>query len=229
MRHFYLLLALCLCLASCRGGGKSAPAALETPRPVPVDTASFFSVSPLPDSVFTLMQGRSFNDRCPVSREDLRYLTILHKDLKGRTLKGEMVCNELIAEDLRVIFLELYKAGYPIEKVSLIDNYGADDEASMRDDNSSCFNSRTIRGTSLISKHSLGLAVDINPFYNPSLKHGNVRPEGAEAYTDRNSDFPYKIVRGDPCHKAFTSRGFIWGGGWASSKDWQHFEKPLSR
>ncbi len=225
-----LLLLASLAIFSCRGkgGGSGTASTLSAPAaPEVMDTASFFTVSEIPDSVFERMQGKSFNSGTTVSREDLRYLTVLHKNWSGETLRGEMVCNKAIAEDLREIFLELFKEGYPIEKMRLVDDYGADDEASMTDNNSSCFNCRTISGTRMISKHSLGLAVDINPLYNPALKHGIVRPSVSKAYTDREKDFPYKIMRGDACHRAFTSRGFVWGGGWASSKDWQHFEKRI--
>mgnify|MGYP002854228837 CR=1 FL=1 len=200
-------------------------AAAESATEVPLDTLAYFTSSSIPDSVFLRMRGLSFRDDGPIRREDLRLVTILHKNASGETLRGEMVCNRLIAGDLLEIFLELFRVGYPIEKMRLVDEYGALDEASMLDNNSSCFNCRLIKGTRLMSKHSLGLAVDINPLYNPSLKRGVVRPEGSGPYTDREADFPYKITRGDPCHKAFTSRGFVWGGSWAGSKDWQHFEK----
>ena len=33
------------------------------------------------------------------------------------------------------------------------------------------------------------------------------------------------IKKGDACYKAFTSRGWKWGGNWKNSKDYQHFEK----
>lgn len=35
------------------------------------------------------------------------------------------------------IFQTLYEAGYPIEKIRLVDEYDAEDERSMRDNNSS--------------------------------------------------------------------------------------------
>ena len=61
----------------------------------------------------------------------------------------------------------MYEANYPIEKVRLVDEYNADDETSMSANNSSCFNYRTISGTNKVSMHGRGLAVDINPLYNP--------------------------------------------------------------
>ena len=40
----------------------------------------------------------------------------------------------------------------------------------MSDNNTSAFNFRTIAGTDIVSEHGMGLAVDVNPFYNPQVK-----------------------------------------------------------
>jgi hypothetical protein len=111
----------------------------------------------------------------------------------------------------------------------LIDEYDADDEASMRANNTSAFNFRKSSGMRTLSKHSTGMAIDINPLYNPLVKHREGRtkvyPSTAVPYIDRTQDFPYKIVKGDLCYRLFKKYGFSWGGDWKSSKDYQHFEK----
>ena len=84
---------------------------------------------------------------------------------------GEMVVNAAIADKVLGIFRQLYEAGYRIERMALIDNYGANDETAMRANNSSSFNFRFMTGsTTKISKHGLGLAIDINTLYNPYVK-----------------------------------------------------------
>ena len=55
------------------------------------------------------------------------------------------------------------REGFSIMEIS-------DDEIMMRDNNSSCFNYRLISNTNTISKHGLGMAVDINALYNPYHK-----------------------------------------------------------
>ena len=77
------------------------------------------------DSIFCIMKGKSYKKNCNISRCDLRYIKVLHKNLQGETILGEMVCNKAIASDLLDIFRELYDAGYPIERMVLIDNYNA--------------------------------------------------------------------------------------------------------
>ena len=130
------------------------------------------------------------------------------------------------------IFKKLYKADYPIEKVRLVDEYDADDEKSMEDNNSSSFNFRFISHTTKVSKHGLGLAVDINTLYNPYTKIVDgkriVEPVNAEAYLDRSKDFMYKIDHDDLCYRLFKEKGFEWGGDWTRAKDYQHFEMPDS-
>ena len=189
-----------------------------------------FYISGISDELFERIRGKSYKDDCPVPPDDLRYLHVLHVDAEGNTLEGELICNREIAEDLLEIFRELYEAQYPIEKIRLVDEYDADDETSMTADNTSSFNYRKISHSSRISKHGLGLAIDINPLYNPSTKSVNgewiCEPPDAWAYLDRNADFPYKIVEGDLLHTLFKEHGYRWGGDWVRQKDYQHFEVP---
>ena len=102
--------------------------------------------------------------------------------------------------------------------------------ARMRDNNSSAFNFRYISYSTKLSKHALGLAVDINTLYNPYVKkvdgRRNVEPANAEKYTDRSIEFPHKIDHDDLCYKVFAEHGFEWGGDWEHAKDYQHFEMP---
>lgn len=189
----------------------------------------YFKVSPVPDDIFALMQGKTYKEDCTVPREDLRYILCLHKDIEGRSIVGEMVASKEIAGKLKDIFLQLYEASYPIGKMRLPDYWDADDEKMMRENNSSCFNFRTLPNSSKPSKHGLGLAVDINPLFNPYCKLAPdgtllISPETAAPFMDRDANFSYKIVRGDLCHRLFLENGFKWGGGWATMKDYQHFE-----
>ncbi len=192
--------------------------------------AQTFTSSPIPDSVFQRMQGRSFPEGCTILRSDLRYLRLSHVDAEGREHVGEMVCNKAIAQDLLDIFRELYRQRYPIERIRLIDDYEAVDEQSMRHNNTSCFCFRRVSGTQKLSKHARGMAVDINTLYNPYVRtdrdgHRIVEPATATPYVDRSRNFKYKIQKGDLLHRLFLKHGFTWGGAWRTLKDWQHFEK----
>ncbi len=191
---------------------------------------SCFVALDIDDGTFARMRGRSYKEGCPVARADLRYLRLLHRTLGGQTQLGELVCHKDIAPDLVAIFRRLYAARYPIERMVLIDEYGGDDERSMADNNTSCFNHRNVPGTATLSKHSRGRAIDVNPRYNPYVRTGRggarlVSPANGRPYASRAAAFDYKISRGDLLCRLFAERGFAWGGDWRRSKDYQHFEK----
>lgn len=193
------------------------------------DLETFFTSQEIPDTIFDLMQGRSYKEDCTVPRSDLRYLLILHRNFEGQAQVGEMVVNKNIASDVLEIMEQLFIESYLIEKVWIIDRYDADDKRSMADNNTSCFNWRTISGSDKASKHALGMAIDINPLYNPYYKFVSgkeiVQPVEAEEYVDRMSGYPYQIEEDDICYNLFVSHGFKWGGAWKSARDYQHFEK----
>ena len=137
-----------------------------------------------------------------------------------------MVVEKRLAEDVIEIFKELYDKKYPIEKVRLIDEYNADDNLSMNDNNSSAFCYRTIKGSNKISNHGKGMAIDINPFQNPHVIGETTNPVEAYMYSDRTIGHTGIIIEGDDCYNAFVERGWTWGGHW-SNPDYQHFEKVL--
>ena len=195
------------------------------------DINRLFTAEPISDEVFARMWKKSYKENCTVPRNELRYLHVLHANKDGKPQTGELVCNKAIADDLLDIFRKLYDAGYRIEKILLVDEYNADDEASMADNNTSCFNFRKIAGINTLSRHSRGMAIDISPLTNPCLypKTGKVSPKAGEPYAhNRRNKQGQKlryINKSDLCYKLFMQHGFIWGGSWSSPKDYQHFEK----
>lgn len=188
-------------------------------------------VSCMIDSMVTKrMWGLSYKADCPIPLSSLRYLRLLHYNANGKPQIGEMVCHQSVADDLVSIFRQLYDAHYPIERMVLIDNYGADDERSMTANNTACFNYRRVAGSSKLSNHSWGRAVDVNPLYNPYVWHRKdgtliVSPVKGRPYANRQRSFKYKITTTDLCYRLFRQHGFVWGGAWKHRKDYQHFEK----
>lgn len=192
--------------------------------------AQTFTIDTISDAIFHRMQGKSYKADCKIPRSELRYLQLSYYDATGKEHIGEIVCNKLIANDLIKIFKELHKHQYPIERMQLVDDYDADDEVSMSNNNTSCFNYRTIAGSTKLSKHAMGLAIDINPLYNPYVrrkKDGShiVQPANARKYINREKVWPYKIELGDLCYRLFVKYGFKWGGSWSHFQDYQHFER----
>ena len=157
-------------------------------------------------------------------------LRVMYVDFLGESQKGIIICNTTISSDLREIFQALYEAKYPIERIRPISEYDDDDERSMRANNTSCYCYRVIAGSTKLSKHARGLAIDINPLYNPCVRRKKdgtliVQPATGRSYVDRSKAFKYKITKHDLCYRLFIQHGFQWGGSWHSLKDYQHFER----
>jgi hypothetical protein len=174
------------------------------------------------------IKGISWREGSPVTFEDLRYVRVAYWDFDGNPQMGELLVNKAVAKDIAEIFEELYNAKFPIEQIRLIDDYNAEDIKSMEDNNTSAFCFREVEGKpGKLSKHSYGLAIDINPVQNPYVYKDKISPKEGKDYLDRSKVVQGMITKGDVCYNAFVSRGWTWGGDWKYEKDYQHFQKDL--
>lgn len=191
----------------------------------------YFYYEDIPINIKESILNTSFIENDNISLDNLVLVHILHIGFDDLIHSGRLIVNRLIAPDVISIFEELYLHEYKIEEVELIGKYEYDDELSMINNNTSAFNYRYIKGTNRLSLHSYGLAIDINPFYNPYVYQSGleliVSPSSASKYVDRSLEFNYKIDKDDFCYKTFIKYGFEWGGNWNNIKDYQHFEKRL--
>ena len=142
-------------------------------------------------------------------------------DYNGKESVGVLVVNKKVAKEVVEIFKEIKAAGFPIEKIIPISEYGWDDDKSMYDNNSSGYNYRFVGGTKKLSNHAYGIAIDINPRYNPMIIGDKVYPPNG-SYCDKNKG---TISADSAVVKIFKKRGWEWGGDYKSLKDYQHFDK----
>ncbi len=192
--------------------------------------SAFFFMTEPDAALLQRIEGVSLASAPDAVRSELVYLRMLYRDFSGDSRIGEMICHRSIAEDLLFIFEQLYLADYPIGEMRLVDDYGGDDNLSAANNNTSCFNYRPVSGGRGLSCHAYGLAVDVNPLYNPYViyREGRVvyiAPEEGQEYIDRSGNFPHKINSDDLCFRLFTERGFRWGGFWENRPDYMHFTK----
>src|SRR5882672_5526829 len=153
----------------------------------PPPRAFHAAIHPVPAAVRARMEGCSWrgdDPRCP-RWEDLAYLEVDHASFDGPA-RGELVVARAIADRSVELFRRLWQVGFPIRQLRLVDDYGASDDASMSADNSSAFNFRVVAGTSVLSQHALGRAIDINPVENPWRKPNQILPEAGKAFADRS-------------------------------------------
>lgn len=219
-----------LVLAGC---GQPAPA------PEPPPTAAVLSpepsvtppnLTPRPASVHPVTAadlGATWRPECPVAPDRLRRIELDFLGFDGRLQRGAIVVHADLVEEVTAIFADLLALRFPIERMQTVDRYpGAEDESSMRDNNTSGFNCRPLPGGSGWSEHAYGRAIDVNPLINPYLDAaGDLQPSTAAAYLDRRRDDPGMLRADSPAVRLFTDRGWVWGGAWRNPIDYQHFEK----
>jgi hypothetical protein len=170
------------------------------------------------------MTGNSWHKGCPVPIRKLRLIRLSYNGFDGERHMGKLVANKDAVDVLVGAFRTMYRKGFKIHRMKLVDAYGADDRRSMRADNTSAFNCRYVSGTTTWSQHAYGRAIDINPVRNPYVSSdGSVRPRKGKKYADRSLTAKGMIHRRGATVRAFNRAGWGWGGNWSTSKDYQHF------
>jgi hypothetical protein len=188
--------------------------------PPPTDDEFHWTIDEIPLDV---LARSSWESECPVTLDELSYLTMSHYGFDRRFHTGEMIVNASVAEDVVEVFRRLHEARFPIEQMRVITKEEIDAHPTGDWNDTTSFVCRPAVGSSSWSQHAFGTGIDINPFQNPYLKGDLVLPELASAYTDRDDVRIGMIVPGDVATEAFAEIGWIWGGNWGSLKDWMHF------
>jgi hypothetical protein len=167
--------------------------------------------------------GESWSPSCPVGPGDLRYLTLSFHGFDGRRHTGELVVNASVARDVVGVFRRLYAAGYPIEEMRLVTTADLDTPPTGDGNDTAAYVCRATRGSTSLSAHAYGLAIDVNPVENPYLEGGRVHPRAGRAYLNRSRIRRGMAVRGRLLVRSFASVGWRWGGRWTGTPDYQHF------
>jgi peptidoglycan L-alanyl-D-glutamate endopeptidase CwlK len=155
--------------------------------------------------------------------DSLVLVDVLYYSFDGLKHQGQIIVNNVLENDIYEIFALIEKLQFPVGKVIPIVTYQWDDHSSMASNNSSAFNFRVIEGTTKLSLHSFGRAVDINPVQNPVIyPNGFTAPEGAKYSPSNTGTFSVK----NQIVQEFIRRGWHWGGNFEQPKDYHHFEKP---
>jgi hypothetical protein len=160
---------------------------------------------------------------CPVSLDELSYVTVSFWGFDERPHTGELLVNASAASDVVDVFRRIYEARFPIEEMRITRADELDAPPTGDGNNTSAFVCRAVVGQTSWSQHAYGLAIDLDPFHNPYVKGDLVLPELASAYVDRTQEKPGMVHAGDPVVQAFTDIGWGWGGNWSTLKDYQHF------
>ncbi|PCJ26965.1 MAG: hypothetical protein COA94_04640 [Rickettsiales bacterium] len=190
-----------------------------------------FTINDIPESIAASMRSKAvWTPECPVPIEHLKLIEISHYDFAGDIKEGQMIVLDKISESVIKIFTELFARSLQVHSIKLMDEFNGDDNLSMAANNSSSFNFRKIEGSTLLSMHSYGLAIDINPVQNPFIMIDedthNVRvlPKKSSMFLNRSNQ---RAGMAEPIIEIFKKHGLsVWGGNWNNPIDYHHFQVP---
>lgn len=191
-----------------------------------------FCITPLSPELTKAMRETSvWKETSPIQPERLTSVHTKYFDFEGNEhTDGEIIVMDACAHRVLAVFRTLHAERFPVAKMRSVHHYNANDEASMADNNSSCFCDRPIENTTLTSLHSYGLAIDLNPVQNPFICFEEAEgtatilpPQGWE-YLNRSNKKPGMI---EDVVQLFAEHGFfVWGGKWTTPIDYHHVQTP---
>ena len=188
--------------------------------PPPPDGGFHATVTAVPEQV---LDRSTWSPRCPVDRDDLRYVRVSFQGFDGLAHTGELIVHRRAATTVVRVFRRLFRVGFPIERMRVTSVAELDAPPTGDGNTTAAFVCRPVVGARSWSRHAFGLAVDVNPFQNPYTAGDVVLPELASAYTDRQWRRPGMILAGGPVVEAFEREGWTWGGTFRNRRDPMHF------
>jgi len=140
--------------------------------------------------------------------------------------RGQLLLNRAIEEDIVAIFDSIKIWRFPIAQAIPIVAFDWDDNLSMAANNTSSFCYRKVLGTDNLSRHAMGMAIDINPFFNPMIwkppyENRPNKPENAQY----DKETPGTLYLEHPVVREFLKRKFTWGYYFSRYYDIHHFQK----
>jgi hypothetical protein len=188
--------------------------------PPPLDDGFHATVSAVPVDV---VARSTWTEDCPVTLDELSYLTVSFYGFDGLFHTGELIVNADWTDEVIEIFRALHTDRFPIEQMQVVTQAMDDALATGDGNNTSSFTCRTSVGDRAWSMHAFGLAIDINPFHNPYEKGDLILPELATAYADRSEPLTGMLFQDSTAVSEFEAIGWTWGGNWNTLKDYMHF------
>jgi hypothetical protein len=170
--------------------------------------------------------AKNWHPGCPVPISDLRVVTVSYWGFDGVVKQGPLVLNQTVADDVLGVFKRLFHAHFPIKRIALAGKWHPPrpSDRFTTTDVTASFSCRPVTDGTVLSEHSYGWAIDINPLQNPYIgTDGKVRRVAEKPYVDRSQHLSGMIHPGDVVTRSFARIGWGWGGNWNSLKDYMHF------
>lgn len=218
MKTSLILLFIGVLLLSCTGPGREPKQIAQTRQTTP--ETSVLKEDTVVDASLTFEEAIAGTKAPQQIIDQLILFDVLYLSTDGKIHLGQILSNKEIASDVAYMFHFMLNEGFVIEKVIPIVRYNWNDTLSMADNNSYSFCYRNIS----YSRHATGMAIDINPRFNPLRRKSGDRPNiPADAVQDTTVNGT--LYPGHPVVKEFLKKGFRWGHTFSKYYDDHHFEK----
>ena len=209
------------------------------------------NITPLREE--TIAELRRYNissSSCQEIEKNLVEIKVKYYSFDGKIKQdGLIIVHKAVAKNVENIFNELLKIKFPLGGVDPFKGgvltktltgmeFIPDDDYNY----AGSYSCRNIQTGSTPSIHSFGMAIDLNPLYNPFIQIlpkektvGKIVPKDGIFHINREIQRNGKKTRDGIITKQiveiFAQNGFnIWGGYWNEPIDYQHFQisKPLA-
>lgn len=153
---------------------------------------------------------------------ELKLIKVLYVSTDGKMHSGQVLTNNKIAGIVQQMFQFMLHEKFPIAHAIPIVKYHWNDDLSMQANNTYSFCYRNVS----YSKHARGLAIDINPCFNPVIwkkgyEYRTNKPIGAH-YDPRVAG---TFTASNPVVIKFEELGMRWGHNFTRNYDNHHFER----
>jgi hypothetical protein len=153
--------------------------------------------------------------------QQLKLITVQYYSTDRKVHQGQVLTNIKIAGKIETIFRFMFYEKFPIAHAIPIVKYNWNDDLSMQANNTSSFCYRD----QSFSKHALGMAIDINPYFNPvrwktGYEYRINKPLGAHF----DPSVPGTFYNLHPVVEEFKRLGFHWGHDFKAKNDDHHFD-----
>ncbi len=222
----YLFLSMVI-ISSCDSTVKKTTTENKSLQP---DT---IAIEKLPESEIIIDSQMTFEEAIAGTKapkniiNQLVLINVEYYSVDNKLHRGQLLINSCIEKDIIAIFDSIKNWHFTIAQAIPVVAFGWDDDRSMAANNTSSFCYRKVAGSNNLSRHAEGMAIDINPFFNPMIWKSDahrMKPENAK----HDKHVSGTLYPEHPIVKEFLKRKFMWGYNFSKYYDIHHFHKVKS-
>jgi hypothetical protein len=173
------------------------------------------------DCQYTLKEAISGSKAPQSIIKQLQLIDVRYYSTDGKIHQGQVLANKKMADKIKIIFQFILANKFPVAHAIPVVKYNWNDDTSMQDNNTYSFCYRDIS----FSKHARGMAIDINPYFNPvRWKAGYENLQNKPVGAHYNPRTPGTFYKENPVVRQFKNLGFRWGHSFTAKYDDHHFE-----